>query len=110
MLFFLFACIGNLTYVLSIFAYEPRCEGRHDACAPGEAKSIYNRYILVNTSWLIGSMGTLFLDGAIFMQFFLYRVRNGKVNESGGEAETGSLHDDRPLLQRGESDYISQRN
>ncbi|GAM83871.1 hypothetical protein ANO11243_018610 [Dothideomycetidae sp. 11243] len=42
-LFFLFACIGNLTYVLSIFA------------------------------WLLGSLGTLFLDMAVFVQFFLYK-------------------------------------
>ncbi|KAJ5992659.1 hypothetical protein N7451_008383 [Penicillium sp. IBT 35674x] len=83
-LFFLFACIGNLTYVLSILAYSPVCRGTESVdltshhhhrpkCAPGETTAIYGRYILVNLSWLIGSFGTLLLDGAIFVQFFLYR-------------------------------------
>lgn len=82
MLFFLFACIGNLTYVLSIFAYEAHCSERHGACARGEAARIYGRYILVNASWLIGSMGTLFLDMGIFVQFFLYREdEDGDVTE-----------------------------
>lgn len=71
LLFFLFACIGNLTYVLSIFAYSPVCHGR--VCEPGEAMAVYGRYILVNLSWLIGSLGTLMLDMAIFVQFFLYQ-------------------------------------
>ncbi|KAL4938589.1 hypothetical protein BDV06DRAFT_200691 [Aspergillus oleicola] len=74
LLFFLFACIGNLTYVLSILAYSPVCEQpRH--CKPGDVGSIYARYILVNLSWLIGSFGTLFLDMCIFIQFFLYQDR-----------------------------------
>ncbi|TVY54582.1 putative vacuolar amino acid transporter YPQ3 [Lachnellula cervina] len=101
MLFFLFACIGNLTYVLSIFAYEAHCEGKHGECRRGEAASLYGRYIAVNASWLAGSLGTLFLDLGIFVQFFLYRERevegsgNGRV-ENGGE---------RPLLDRGDSGY-----
>lgn len=74
MLFFLFACIGNLTYVLSIFAYSPVCE--RTQCRPGEAERAYGMYILVNLSWLLGSLGTLLLDMAIFVQFFLYR-KNG---------------------------------
>lgn len=87
LLFFLFACIGNLTYVLSIVAYSPVCRGntsttddvdwvlhRHRPhCRPGEVATLYGRYILVNLSWLIGSFGTLLLDMAIFVQFFLYR-------------------------------------
>jgi len=76
LLFFLFACIGNLTYVLSILAYSPVCQGRskhhHMRCRPGEASKLYGRYVLVNLSWLIGSFGTLLLDMAIFVQFFLY--------------------------------------
>lgn len=75
MLFFLFACIGNATYVLSIFAYEPSdaCEtpGR---CKPGEAGAVYARYVLVNLSWLLGSLGTLVLDAGVFVQWFLYRT------------------------------------
>ena len=77
LLFFLFACIGNLTYVLSILAYSPICEGesgeKEPSCRPGEPAAIYGRYILVNLSWLLGSFGTLLLDMGIFAQFFLYR-------------------------------------
>lgn len=52
-LFFIFACVGNLTYVFSIFAFEPICSSHrhghwHESnCADGEALSIYSRYILV---------------------------------------------------------------
>jgi solute carrier family 66 (lysosomal lysine-arginine transporter), member 1 len=85
LLFFLFACVGNLTYVLSIFAYSPRCAiiGRERSCRPGEAVRIYGRYILMNLSWLLGSLGTLLLDMAIFVQFFLYRKSNDDEDESG---------------------------
>lgn len=78
-LFFLFACIGNLTYVASIFAFEPICSRhshghwRESSCRPGEASAIYGRYLLVNLSWLLGSLGTFFLDLAVFAQFFIYR-------------------------------------
>ncbi|KAL4996299.1 PQ loop repeat-domain-containing protein [Aspergillus recurvatus] len=75
LLFFLFACIGNLTYVLSILAYSPVCE-RPRHCEPGEVGKLYGRYILVNLSWLIGSFGTLFLDMCIFIQFFMYKDNN----------------------------------
>ena len=83
MLFFLFACVGNLTYVLSIFAYEPACAriGRVDQsrrsgwCEQGEWSREYGRYILVNASWLIGSAGTLLLDFMVFVQFWMYRGR-----------------------------------
>lgn len=79
-MFFLFACLGNLTFVLSIFAFEPICSKRshghwreRNHCKPGEHEAIYARYILVNLSWLIGSAGTLVLDFAVFAQFFMYR-------------------------------------
>ncbi|MCJ1313194.1 hypothetical protein MMC25_006871 [Agyrium rufum] len=84
MLFFLFACVGNLTYVLSIFAFEPGCAREagiapmtisRDGCAPGQWSEEYWRYILVNASWLAGSAGTLVLDMGIFAQFWLYRDR-----------------------------------
>ncbi|MCJ1475864.1 hypothetical protein MMC13_004528 [Lambiella insularis] len=82
MLFFLFACVGNLTYVLSILAYEPECArvqgvgmSAGDDCRQGEWKEQYGRYTLVNASWLIGSAGTLLLDLAIFGQFWVYRGR-----------------------------------
>lgn len=72
LLFFLFACLGNLTYVMSIMAYAPVCEGPA-GCRPGEKAGVYGRYVLVNASWLIGSVGTLLLDLGIFAQFFMYR-------------------------------------
>jgi solute carrier family 66 (lysosomal lysine-arginine transporter), member 1 len=80
LLFFLFACIGNLTYVMSIFAYSPVCRDP-GACEAGEAMSIYGRYILVNLSWILGSFGTLLLDMGIFAQFFLYRVPDDSDDE-----------------------------
>ncbi|KAF4630718.1 hypothetical protein G7Y89_g7411 [Cudoniella acicularis] len=86
-LFFLFACIGNLTYVLSIFAYEPHCHGK---CAPGEAASDYGKYIAVNASWLAGSLGTLMLDLGIFAQFFIYRERDGDQEDGESESESES--------------------
>jgi hypothetical protein len=109
MLFFLFACIGNLTYVLSIFAYEPHCSGRHGKCRDGEALSDYGKYIAVNASWLAGSLGTLFLDLGIFIQFFLYREQDDYgVEESvveNGVASTQAERDQRPLLDRGDAEY-----
>ncbi|MCJ1398982.1 hypothetical protein MMC11_002184 [Xylographa trunciseda] len=94
MLFFLFACVGNLTYVMSILAYEPGCARLQDVvsngngtmsgnCAQGEYGEEYGRYILVNASWLIGSAGTLFLDLAIFAQFWVYRGREANRVEEG---------------------------
>ncbi|KAK1769316.1 PQ loop repeat-domain-containing protein [Phialemonium atrogriseum] len=112
MLFFLFACLGNLTYVLSIFAFEPRCRagGPGTKCLPGEASTIYGRYMLVNLSWLAGSAGTLLLDMAIFVQFFIYSQADDEDDES-EESEDGSDEDvegngwdERPVLQRDTSD------
>ncbi|KAI0180095.1 PQ-loop-domain-containing protein [Hypoxylon sp. FL1284] len=106
-LFFLFACLGNLTYVLSIFAYEPHCAGSR--CQPGEAAKIYGRYILVNSSWLAGSLGTLILDLGIFAQFFIYS-KSGSEDEEDQVVEDDVYTpderrlDDRPLLQRVGSD------
>ncbi|KAF3941026.1 hypothetical protein ABW19_dt0201691 [Dactylella cylindrospora] len=72
-LFFLFACLGNITYVISILAYRP---GKVE---DGEG---YWRYIAVNASWLLGSFGTLGLDFVIFVQFFMYRNDFGDIPES----------------------------
>ncbi|KAF1969400.1 hypothetical protein BU23DRAFT_557706 [Bimuria novae-zelandiae CBS 107.79] len=84
MLFFLFACIGNMTYVLSIVAYKPVCrEPRH--CDKGEALANYGRYIAVNLSWLLGSFGTLLLDAGVFIQYFLYRKEDEISDEEGEE-------------------------
>ncbi|KAF2202621.1 PQ-loop-domain-containing protein [Delitschia confertaspora ATCC 74209] len=80
MLFFLFACIGNLTYVLSILAYKPVCGG-YGGCGEGEAGRVYGKYIAVNLSWLVGSFGTLVLDAGVFWQYFLYKGEDGEVEE-----------------------------
>lgn len=67
-MFFLFACLGNLTYVISILSIDT---------------SWY--YIWVNSSWLAGSLGTLFMDFTIFVQFFLYsenQSQNDDISES----------------------------
>ncbi|CAJ2505905.1 Uu.00g000350.m01.CDS01 [Anthostomella pinea] len=101
-LFFLFACLGNLTYVLSIFAYDPKCGHR---CHPGEASRIYGRYILVNLSWVAGSLGTLLLDLGIFAQFFIYSTDEAESDEEEAvEDDENSINeqrwDQRPLLER----------
>lgn len=54
-LFFLCAVLGNVTYVISILAI-----------------SVDPHFLLVQSSWLAGSIGTLALDFIIFIQFFLY--------------------------------------
>lgn len=94
MLFFLFACLGNATYVLSILAYEADCVGQEGCDASGQ----YWNYIAVNASWIIGSAGTLLLDGAIFAQFFLYEEVEAEEDEE--ESVQGEEWDQRPLLER----------
>ena len=81
LLFFLFSCLGNVTYVFSILAA---------ALASGEKQYQYHtvvdwdivgRYLAVNASWIIGSAGTLVLDGIIFAQFFMYGKDNVEDDE-----------------------------
>ncbi|KAL2016743.1 hypothetical protein VTK56DRAFT_3132 [Thermocarpiscus australiensis] len=110
-LFFLFACLGNLTYVLSILVFEPKCQGE-EGCQPGEAAQIFRQYILVNLSWLAGSAGTLLLDLAIFLQFFLYsgteeRGSSDEESSSTDEEESieGDTWDQRPILERNASNF-----
>ncbi|GEQ69259.1 hypothetical protein JCM33374_g2930 [Metschnikowia sp. JCM 33374] len=55
LLFFLFSTLGNLTYAGQILFY------RSDS-----------QYLLLNLSWLLGSLGTIFEDCIIFLQFYLY--------------------------------------
>ena len=76
---------------MSIFAYDatPLCKDLGvGVCGPGEASGIYGQYIAVNASWIVGSLGTLFLDMSIFVQFFMYR----KDDEDG---EVAIVEDDR---------------
>lgn len=115
MLFFLFACLGNLTYALSIFAFDPKCYGEDTGCEPGEAGRVYGRYILVNLSWLAGSVGTLLLDMGVFVQFFLYdKARDGdEEDDVDGSAIEDDDEDrsidgdrwDRPILERNQSEW-----
>jgi solute carrier family 66 (lysosomal lysine-arginine transporter), member 1 len=81
MLFFLFACIGNLTYVLSIVAYAPPCWRTKGGCDAGQSGREYGTYIAVNLSWLIGSFGTLLLDLAVFVQFFIYQKVDDETDD-----------------------------
>jgi uncharacterized protein with PQ loop repeat len=104
MLFFLFACLGNATYVLSIVVYEPHCG--EEACEPDEARRLYGRYILVNLSWLAGSAITLLMDLGVFAQYFMYRVEDevsddeNRTGDENGAADES--YDQRPLLDRGD--------
>lgn len=56
LLFFLFSTLGNLTYAGQILFF------RSDS-----------QYILLNLSWLLGSLGTIFEDSFIFLQFYIYQ-------------------------------------
>jgi uncharacterized protein with PQ loop repeat len=108
-LFFLFACLGNLTYVLSILAFDPKCDG-DQGCEPGERAQIFWQYILVNLSWLAGSAGTLLLDLSIFVQFFMYDKAEeveSSDSESMDEEESieGDTWDQRPVLERNNTGY-----
>lgn len=69
-LFFLFACLGNVTYVVSILAVST---GRN--------------YLLVNSSWLIGSFGTLAEDFIIFCQFFMYNKGVADIEDDEEDSE-----------------------
>lgn len=107
-LFFLFACLGNVTYFLSIFAYDPLCHGQigidgRPICEDGEAAMIYGRYMLVNASWLLGSIGCLFLDFTILLQFFLYRPLDDDELDGAAAAAETAPNDERPLLSRMDS-------
>lgn len=119
MLFFLFACLGNLTYALSIFAFDPKCYDDATGCEPGEAGRVYGQYILVNLSWLAGSVGTLLLDMGVFVQFFLYNkardddeeedVDGSAIEDDGldgeGRSIDGDRWDQRPILERNQSEW-----
>ncbi|KAG5953411.1 hypothetical protein E4U53_005698 [Claviceps sorghi] len=113
MLFFIFACLGNVTFVLSIFAYEPQCEHTH--CEPGEAGRVYGKYMLVNLSWLAGALVTLLMDLIVFGQYFYYnRVDQDDPLQHPNHADLffdghmppqrdDTSCDHRPLLRRGDS-------
>ncbi|KAM9897621.1 hypothetical protein OXX79_006773 [Metschnikowia pulcherrima] len=62
LLFFLFSTLGNLTYAGQILFY------RSDS-----------QYLLLNMSWLLGSLGTIFEDCIIFLQFYMYKGHHEAV-------------------------------
>lgn len=64
LLFFMFSTLGNLTYAGQILFYRSDSD-----------------YILLNLSWLLGSLGTIIEDCIIFLQFFLYRDYYNVVSE-----------------------------
>ncbi|ORY79059.1 PQ loop repeat-domain-containing protein [Protomyces lactucae-debilis] len=66
-LFFLFACLGNITYVGSILIRQNR-ESPH-----------YHKYLAINASWLAGSAGTLLLDVVILTQTLFYSLRDDRL-------------------------------
>ncbi|KAF4589578.1 hypothetical protein GQ602_003467 [Ophiocordyceps camponoti-floridani] len=55
LLFFMLSLTGNLTYGLSLIAYSQESD-----------------YLVKSLPWLLGSLGTMVEDGAIFVQFRLY--------------------------------------
>jgi uncharacterized protein with PQ loop repeat len=80
MLFFIVACIGNFTYAMSILVYHPIC--KHPThCGPGEIGSLYGKYVAVNASWLLGSVGSLALDLGVFVQYFMYKDQVEEIED-----------------------------
>lgn len=84
-MFFLFACLGNLTYVISILSIDMSWN-----------------YLWVNSSWLAGSLGTLGLDFTIFIQFFLY---NENKDDEFSEYESSSVTELESLLTSSDRSY-----
>ncbi|KAH3670709.1 hypothetical protein OGAPHI_001224 [Ogataea philodendri] len=56
LLFFMLSTFGNITYGLQILFYRSDWD-----------------YIVLNSSWLLGSLGTILEDAVIFVQFYMYR-------------------------------------
>ncbi|CAK9684215.1 PQ loop repeat family protein [Candida parapsilosis] len=90
-MFFLFACLGNLTYVISILSID----------------TSWN-YLWVNCSWLAGSLGTLALDFTIFIQFFIYNGSEDDICDSGSEYTSSSASE--RLLANDDNTYGTIRN
>ncbi|KAG9948544.1 vacuolar membrane PQ loop repeat protein, partial [Aureobasidium melanogenum] len=62
LLFFLLSLMGNLTYGAGILLH-----------------SVEKQYFLKNLPWLIGSLGTIFEDAVIFMQFHTYGEKTSAI-------------------------------
>lgn len=94
LLFIMYACLGNITYDMSIFTFSPQahCFDGPNECEKGEAGAIYRRYLAINASWIVGSLGALLLDLIVFFQFYLYS----------GEKQSGERASDAGLSRRSE--------
>lgn len=68
--FFVFSLLGNITYAMGILIY------RTD-----------QQWIKLYFSWLLGSLGTIFEDGIIFMQFHIYGRNKSIETESTFDSE-----------------------
>lgn len=69
LLFFLLSLMGNATYGLGILCH-----------------SLERDYLITNTPWLIGSLGTMVEDAVIFVQFRMYAPKKGVDDGSGSTA------------------------
>lgn len=67
---FLFAVAGNLTYVASILI-----------------KSTDREYLIESASWLVGSLGTVFLDFIVLSQFVAYRDARNAMAQHGDSTQ-----------------------
>jgi hypothetical protein len=67
---FVFSVAGNLTYCASILI-----------------KSTARDYVIENMSWLVGSLGTVFLDFIVLGQFVHYRDQRDKEEQQRRDVE-----------------------
>lgn len=74
-LFFMFACLGNMTYVISILSVDTSL-----------------RYLWINASWLVGSSGTLLMDFIIFVQFFCYYEKDPRSGRQRRSVNSEQFH------------------
>lgn len=65
LLFFLLSLMGNATYGLGILCH-----------------SLEREYLIINTPWLIGSLGTMVEDAIIFVQFRMYAPKPSAATEA----------------------------
>ncbi|SPO31640.1 uncharacterized protein UTRI_06320_B [Ustilago trichophora] len=77
---FVFAVAGNLTYVASILL-----------------KSTKHDYIVESFSWLVGSLGTVFLDFIVLGQFIHYRKARKEIHRL--RRSSIAQHQERPRVQ-----------
>lgn len=70
---FVFSVAGNLTYCASILI-----------------KSTAREYLIENMSWLVGSVGTVFLDFIVLGQFVHYREEQSRADIQQREREEAS--------------------